>query len=344
MSKPLNIALYLACILMLTGCNQDTLLVPTPDNAQEQVPAEIAMSASLIQTEVSPTRSTGFVSSLENQKIGIIGQATYSETDKKAYAMNLPFTFQDRWLKADASAYPLPEISNRGNLIYPLGAQSLEIVAYIPRSEQVNEDLPKIAVRSSLVTEAAYLHAATDPLWSQIKVTPDNLSPTFEFTHCMAKLNMYVTTTSPYFNYTIKNIILTLDRKQTGEMDLGTGKCTAENTKSQFAVNVAQPALLPDQSNTPHYGTAAPQFTHTAVPGSVIQEITLTLTDDKQQDITVPVYDATHNTQITESQRTLVRGKAKTFVIRYKTENSPATRLGSQLEEHGETVIIDNLP
>lgn len=347
MSKRLNIAFYLVCILMLTECEQNTLSVTSPDLVGEER-SEIQLNASLVQAEVMPTRNTNFLSNLnlKEQEVGIY--ASNEATDlawSKRYISNYKFNIME-----SGTLKGTPEegiISLNGNLFKPKEVTSMRLFAYLPfcQSVQDNEtNKPKVLVKSGVCKEVPteWLLAPTDLLWTavDVKITP---KASLVFAHAMSRLNIVINTADEYQNYQLKEISVTLDRVQYGHMLLYSGTIISDiiGPKKTYTENYTESATLAMANNPDH-----PLFAHTLLPYSVIQKLTLTLQSPEGKDISVTAYDPEKgiNAQLPKEMMTMNRGKAKTFVIRYKTENSPATRLGSQLEEHGETIIIDNLP
>ena len=181
--------LFGLALLMLTGCEQDTTAT-LPQPGEE--PAEVLFSARIAQVDIS-TRANNYTPQevfQSGNKIGLFGWKTQI-TDENQYLGNVKLVSN----KGGSS------LTADGQKIYfPVQTQTLQLCAYYPYSNTDAVSGSTVKVRSELEEGAGYTNYITDPLWAQTAITKSDIqtnpTATLNFSHCMARLKIYVYTTS----------------------------------------------------------------------------------------------------------------------------------------------------
>lgn len=268
MSKRVNIS-YLFCLmlLLLTGCEQEISLAPSPNGEQE--PVEILLSAKVIKVQVSTAISrSDFLdqTSFENSaQIGIFGlrnaDASFTENP---YLKNLAFINNAGSLTSD------------GKIYFPSGKTTAYLYGYYPYTTDAEllytENEISIPVKGGLsgIADAQWTNANTDPLHATANptivradvnsegATPTQVPITLNFQHMMAQLQIMVSTENA--NYQLQEIITTFSVHQHGYMNIRNGKVTSANPTEEVCKEIF--------NNDQFTGITAAQSIHSVIPSA----------------------------------------------------------------------------
>ena len=330
MSKQIvNISSLLSFMLLLSGCGQETSLVPLPGNG-EQEPVEIRLNASLAEISVEVTRTDATMLMPNGSRIGLYGMRNSGDLPG-----NNPYI--DNWeFVTDADgAMSNPD---HAKVYFPAGREQAFLYAYSPYTTSVKvmaDGKVGIPVKSDLAdnpTESPWntepwTHAATDLLYAYddpihhyrlpLPDNPLNENAYFIFKHALAKLNILVSTSSATESYQLNSIAVTFSNGQYGYMNLTDGKITPEASSTKtFTVGYDPSQTI--ISNT----TDQAQFSHIVIPPA-------TITDNAIEEIKITangteyiVYEATSGPVIT-----LTASMQKTLHIKFNPDNQAHSSL-----------------
>lgn len=250
--------LFGLALLMLTGCEQDTTAT-LPQPGEE--PAEVLFSARIASAQVT-TRVENYndekTSFNERDKIGLFTWRN-SITVPNQHLANI-------MLVSDENGNNLTADGQK--IYFPLQTEALQLSAYHPYSTEAVSG-STVKVRSELQEGDAYTNYITDPLWAQKAITKSDIQTnptvTLNFSHCMARLKIYVYTTSTTTDYYLENIQVVYSLRQAGTLDLMTGKITtAEMEDTYYDHNYTTNNQLPTSE------TGVPQYDHTILPAETL--------------------------------------------------------------------------
>ena len=264
MSNSKNI-LYLISLmlLMLTGCEADTSIAPFPNEGEELV--EVRLHATTVGAGVEVARANGETIPLpEDTQIGMTGG-----------------TYQNLTLNYNNSATPNLSTANGSKIYYPLQTETMNIYAYAPYSPEAYDEQDNTVLVRSLFDEqnTSRDHYITDPIWATTAVTKEQavngvVSASLQFKHVMSKLQIYLVNDTGEKTYSEIDLSLVFDRLQYGKMSMQTGEVTTANTREEtYKRRLENTNLLPQAD------TATPQYDYTVFPGSVLQQIYISMRD-----------------------------------------------------------------
>lgn len=238
MSKRINISyLFSIMLLLLAGCDKDSLLTPSP-NGEE--PVEILLNAQVVRVSTSITRSDfqDETSFNNGKQIGIFGLRNEgaSFTDNP-YLNNLTFTNNAGVL------------TGTGKIYFPSGKTTSYLYGYYPYTKTEilykNGDEISIPVKGGLsgTIDATWTDAETDPLHAtatptierasenSVPATPSPVEVTLSFRHKMAQLQIMVNTKND--DYKLQEIITTFSAHQHGYMNIRNGEIISANSTEE---------------------------------------------------------------------------------------------------------------
>ena len=274
--------LFSFALLMLTGCEQNTAEVLPP---QGEEPAEVLFSARIADVQISTrtnyTEKTGFAL---NDKIGLFAWKE-NNTAETAFIEN-------SLLVSNAGG---TELTASGQKIYfPYQATVLGLYAYHPYSATaVSGNLVKI--KSELESEGDDI---TDPLWAQptIQKTDNPKKATFNFSHRMARLKIYIYKASEATEtYQLDAIEVTFYNKQTGTMNIVNGEIVNNNqSETTYIDTYTTTTLTTDESGTPQYDHTILPFEAVNGESSTVRRIVIKVskTGETSNQETYEVYNA----------------------------------------------------
>lgn len=259
MSNSKNILYLLSLILlMLTGCEAETLTAPLPSQGEE--PVEVRFHATTIGAGVTVSRANyrDVATSLQEDKIGIWNE----------FYDNISLTYTE-------NTTPNLSTTNNEKIYYPYDTEELPIHAYAPYSDtELNSETGTVNVKSEWVEEAEYSQYITDPIWACDTITKEAPTARLGFKHQMARLKMDITpeTGVTYSSYTIE---LTFDRTQHGQMSLTTGEITPTE-------RVAGEDYIYTETYNGGNGEMPTSYDHTILPGTKLKKITIQFVSDNE--------------------------------------------------------------
>ena len=248
--------LFGLALLMLTGCEQNTTVV-LPQPGEE--PAEVLFSARIASAQVS-TRVENYnderTSFHAGDQIGLFAW-------KHAYSIDYPHLTNIKLVSDEGGN----NLKAEGQKIYfPINTDKLTLTAYYPHSETaVNLSEETVNIRSELEEGAAYTKYIKDPLWAKTELTKpeDHSSPTaiLNFSHMMARLKIYVYTTSTVTDFYLEKIQVLYSQRQAGTLNILTGQiATVEMENTNYDHTYTTDNQLPTSE------TGNPQYDHTILP------------------------------------------------------------------------------
>ena len=312
-----NLSILLSfALLMLTGCEQNTAEVLPP---QGEEPAEVLFSARIADVQISTrtnyTEKTGFAL---NDKIGLFAWKE-ENTSESAYIEN-------SLLVSNAGG---SELTAPGQKIYfPYQANSLNLYAYYPYSNTtVSNNL--VNIQSELENIEGYIK---DPLWAKttIQKTDNPKKATFNFSHRMARLKIYVYKDVEVIeDYQLEDIQVTFYNKQTGTLNIVTGEIASATATEEIYTDTYDTGTLSLEE------TGTPQYDHTILPADAISGnsavksivISVSKTDGTPADYTIYNAEADGNTTFIKPSY----GK----VIRINVKFNPSTTASASLSAWG---------
>lgn len=250
--------LFGLALLMLTGCEQNTTAT-LPQPGEE--PAEVLFSARIASAQVS-TRVENYnderTSFQNGDQIGLFTWRN-SMTVSNQHLANIKLVSNENGSNLTADGQ---------KIYFPLQTEALHLSAYYPYSPDAVSG-STVKVRSELEEEAAYTNYITDPLWAQTEITKSaiktNPTATLNFSHCMARLKIYVYTTSTTTNYNLEKIQVLYSLRQAGTLDLMTGKITPEEMEDTYYDH-----NYTTNNQLPTSDTGEPQYDHTILPAECL--------------------------------------------------------------------------
>ena len=304
--------LFSFALLMLTGCEQNTAEVLPP---QGEEPAEVLFSARIADVQISTrtnyTEKTGFAL---NDKIGLFAWKE-ENTSESAYIEN-------SLLVSNAGG---SELTAPGQKIYfPYQATVLGLYAYSPYSNTtVSNNL--VNIQSELENIEGYIK---DPLWAKttIQKTDNPKKATFNFSHRMARLKIYVYKDAEVTDdYNLKSIQVTFYNKQTGILNIVTGAITSSDATEITYTDRYETGTL----STENSGNA--QYDHTILPAdaisgnSTVKRIVIKVSKTGETPASYEIYHAEANENTTFIKPSY--GK----VIRINVKFNPSTTASASL-------------
>jgi len=236
-------------LLMLTGCEAESSLVPLPNGGEE--PVEVRFHAKVVGADVSVSRSeyTAGTALQENERIGIWNE----------FYDNLQMTCKETNTTDNQTIMKL-ELPDGGKLFYPYGTNLMTVCAYAPYVEQPMDGTIPITTEWEPAQEGV-----KDPIWGSVQVEKAGdvrlVNAELEFAHRMARLQVVFTGEG-------ENVSVTLifDAPQHGVMSLADGNMTsATQAETPYTLDITD---------------ASATFDRTVLLGSTLKTVQVTLTDD----------------------------------------------------------------
>lgn len=288
MSKRVNISyLFSIMLLLLTGCEQETSLAPSPIHGEE--PVEILLSANVVQVSASILTRSDFLNETSfkdgTRKVGVFGLRTQdgSFTDYP-YVNNFALTNS-----SDGT------LSGDGQIYFPAGYGTITayLYGYYPYTaeaelvSQGNDILIPVKSGLSGVADGKWTNAGTDPLHATAAPTIErvenavnerpSIPVTLTFKHMMAQLQIFVNTATSD-KYRLQEIITTFSKHQHGYMNVRNGEITSADSNSETITET-----FPSEDFI-GAATATAQSIHSVLPGTdAIQKIEVKIKIDGEE-------------------------------------------------------------